>query len=197
MASRLLLIRHAATAPGTRGLFVGATDVEATREALADLDRLRDRLQVHRPDSWFVSPMTRALQTVHRLHDTNAVEFHIDERLREIDFGRWEMKRFDEIAGTDPELVAAWSASYDSFVFPDGEGVADFQRRVRDVFSALRRLPVKEVAVVTHGGVIRAMICQGLGLSPRNYLLFDVRPGTLTVLDMYQGGGGVLRGLSI
>ncbi|MCW5210022.1 histidine phosphatase family protein, partial [Desulfobulbus sp. US1] len=52
------------------------------------------------------------------------------------------------------------------------------------------------VAVVTHGGVIRTMICLALGISPRNYLLFDVQPASLTVLDLFSEGG-VLRGLNL
>jgi hypothetical protein len=41
------------------------------------------------------------------------------------------------------------------------------------------------------------MICLALGLPPRSYLLFDVRPASLTVLELFPGGSGVLRGLNL
>ena len=49
--------------------------------------------------------------------------------------------------------------------------------------------------LVTHGGVIRAMICRLLGLPPRDYLLFDTRCASLSVVDIFDGKG-VLAGLN-
>jgi len=40
------------------------------------------------------------------------------------------------------------------------------------------------------------MICQALGLPANHYLLFNIRPATLTVLDLYSEGG-VLSGLNL
>jgi len=197
MARKLLLIRHADTDAVGRKLFVGATDVDASASGLAQLGRLHDALAEYDPEVWYSSPMKRSIQTVEHIlcADGASRNYKIDARLREIDFGRWEMKSFAEISATDPELVDSWTA-YDSFVFPEGEAVAAFQRRVADVFSALRQLPTGQAAVVTHGGVIRTMICLALGMDAKNYLLFNVRPGTLTVLDLFQDGG-VLSGLGM
>ncbi|MCW5211081.1 histidine phosphatase family protein, partial [Desulfobulbus sp. N3] len=122
-----------------------------------------------------------------------------DERLREIDFGRWELQTFADIAAQDEELLPAWN-QYLDFTFPEGEAVAAFIQRVEAmlaVFSGMETSAgTNTVAVVTHGGVIRTMICLALGISPRNYLLFDVQPASLTVLDLFSEGG-VLRGLNL
>ena len=71
-----------------------------------------------------------------------------------------------------------------------------FTARVQAMYEELKSHPGREIVVVTHGGVIRTMICLGLGLSVRNYLLFDVRPATLTVLKVYDKGA-VLEGLNL
>ena len=42
---------------------------------------------------------------------------------------------------------------------------------------------------VTHGGVIRTMICHLLGLEPRNYLAFDVPYSAMAVIDLFDGRG--------
>lgn len=47
---------------------------------------------------------------------------------------------------------------------------------------------------VTHGGVIRAMLCRLLGLSPRQYVLFEVGYAGMAVVHLYDGKG-VLAGL--
>ena len=50
--------------------------------------------------------------------------------------------------------------------------------------------------VVTHGGVIRALLLNLLGLTPRDYLLFAVHPATLAVVDLFEAKG-VLAGLNL
>jgi broad specificity phosphatase PhoE len=193
----LLLIRHAAVDGNARSLLVGSSDVPASPEGLAGLQRLAPVLAGFQPEAWYSSPLRRARQTCGRLAEfcPAAGQAMVDERLREIDFGRWEMKSFADIAGSEPELIAAWS-EYSHFTFPEGEAVAAFHARTAAFFAELRAAAHREIAVVAHGGVIRTLICLALGLSPRHYLLFDVRPGSLAVLDLHSEGA-VLAGLNL
>lgn len=197
MASRLLLIRHAAIEGAERPLLIGASDLPAGPQGLRDLQGLAGALARFNPEAWFCSPLLRARQSIARLGEfcETAQEFVLDERLREIHFGRWELKSFAEIAAMDQDLIPGW-AEYEAFTFPGGESVATFCERVAGVLADLRASFCREIAVVAHGGVIRTLICLALGLSPKNYLLFDVRPGTLAVLDLHPDGA-VLAGLNL
>jgi broad specificity phosphatase PhoE len=49
--------------------------------------------------------------------------------------------------------------------------------------------------VISHGGVIRQLICSCLGLGPENYLAFDIQPGLCSVIELHSQGG-VLVGLN-
>ncbi|MGB5684282.1 MAG: histidine phosphatase family protein, partial [Candidatus Electrothrix sp.] len=161
------------------------------------------RAQLKDVDCWYCSPMLRTRQTLEYLQQKgcSAAKPLYDQRLREIDFGCWELQTFANIAAQDEELLPAWN-QYLDFTFPEGEAVAAFIERVKamlTVFSGMESSTstgTNTVAVVTHGGVIRTMICLALGISPRNYLLFDVQPASLTVLDLFSEGG-VLRGLNL
>lgn len=194
---RLLLIRHAATDAANNKRLLGSTDAPATSVGLAEVARLAPLLAANPPEAWLSSPMRRAVQTLERLESLisigNRVKF--DKRLREIDFGRWEGRRFSEIAVSDPGLIPAWS-KYSDFIFPEGEEVQGFIDRVQSMLDELRHGGSKVIGVVTHGGVIRTMICLALGLEARNYLLFAVQPASLTMLDLYPEGG-VLSGLNL
>lgn len=197
MSTRLLLIRHAAIEGAERSLLVGASDVPASQQGLRDLQRLAGVLARFSPEAWFCSPLLRARQSVALLGEycETARTPVVDERLREIDFGRWEMKSFAEIAAMDQDLIPGWS-EYTHFTFPGGESVAAFCARAVSVLADLRASVHSEIAVVAHGGIIRTLICLALGLSPKNYLLFDVRPGTAAVLELYPDGA-VLAGLNL
>ncbi len=143
--------------------------------------------------------MLRARQTAERLGHGSAGPpdgMIVDERLREIDFGSWEMRRLaDILSSSDPDLIRNWSA-YESFVFSVGEAVSAFGRRVAEFFSMVQGAADREIYLICHGVVIRTMIYQVLGLPANHYLLFNIRPATLTVLDLYSEGG-VLSGLNL
>ncbi|MEK7826204.1 MAG: histidine phosphatase family protein, partial [Thermodesulfobacteriota bacterium] len=51
--------------------------------------------------------------------------------------------------------------------------------------------PAGAAVVVTHGGVIRFLICHFLGLPDRAHLLFDVQPASISEIRI-DGGKGVL-----
>lgn len=196
MPTRLFLLRHGPTA-APPGCFVGSSDVPLSGQGLARLDSIKT--QVQHVDSWYCSPMLRTRQTLEYLQrkGCSTGKPFFDERLREIDFGCWELQTFADIASDQEqqEQLAAWNAYLD-FVFPQGEAVAAFIARVHAVLTMFSTSEHATVAAVTHGGVIRTMICLALGISPRNYLLFDVQPASLTVLELFSEGG-VLRGLNL
>ena len=194
MTTRIYLLRHASTtAPA--GTFVGRTDIPLSGQGLERLNSLTDYL--NDVDRWYCSPMLRSRQTFEVLGRQGSVRAEpvIDDRLREIDFGRWEMKTFADISAADPEGVKAWE-KYPNFVFPEGEAVNEFILRIADMLDVFMSDDNEKIAVVTHGGVIRTMICLALGISVRSYLLFDVQPASLTILDLYSEGG-VLKGLNL
>ncbi|WP_417911532.1 histidine phosphatase family protein [Candidatus Electronema sp. TJ] len=190
----LYLLRHGPTV-APPGCLLGSTDLPLSGQGLNRLAGLLPQLRD--VEHWHCSPMLRARQTLDELRRlgcrTDAALY--DQRLREIDFGAWEMKGFAEIAAIDPARVQAWQEEYEQFAFPGGEAVADFVSRARAMLADLAAQG-GSIGAVTHGGVIRTMICLALGLPPRSYLLFDVRPASLTVLELFSGGG-VLRGLNL
>ena len=83
-----------------------------------------------------------------------APELVVDPRLAETDGGAWESRLFVEIVASEPETWRAYREHPDTFRFPDGESLAEQQRRVlaclRDV-----ALDGRRALLVTHGGSIR------------------------------------------
>ncbi|WP_339133903.1 MAG: histidine phosphatase family protein [Candidatus Electrothrix sp. GW3-4] len=194
MPTRLLLLRHGpTTAPS--GCLVGSSDVPLSGQGLARLGNIVT--DVKGGECWYCSPMLRTRQTLEHVRQLGCPvgEPLYEDRLREINFGRWELQTFADIAAQDKEQLAAWN-QYLDFVFPEGEAVSAFIARVEAMLAMFSASEHNTVAVMTHGGVIRTMICLALGISPRNYLLFDVQPASLTVLELFSEGG-VLRGLNL
>ena len=195
MASQLLLVRHAEIAPQYAGRYVGSTDVPAEPHGLQQVRRLARLVGSRKPGRCFCSPLLRARETAEVICESTGLRAEIDNDLREVDFGQWEGKTFDEIAAEDPETVDRWAAFSDDFAFPGGESIGGFLTRICRAAQRLAEDTTDVVLAVTHAGVIRGMICHFLGLHSRHYLLFDVRHATCTTIDLV-GGKGVLRGLN-
>lgn len=195
MASRLLLVRHADIAPQYAGQYVGSTDVPAEPHGLQQARQVAELVQATRPGRCFCSPLLRARQTAELICDLTGLEIRVDEDIREVDFGQWEGRKFEQIAADDPEAVDRWADFSEAFTFPGGESVGDFLTRIRRAARRFATDPAEVVLAVTHAGVIRGMICHFLGLHPRHYLLFNVRHAACTTIDLY-GGKGVLSGLN-
>jgi broad specificity phosphatase PhoE len=119
----------------------------------------------------------------------------IDDNLREIDFGQWEGMRFEDIARTFPDRVIDWMALESDFAFPGGERIGDFMTRMRSVAERLNDHSSHTLLLCTHGGVIRSLICHYLGLKPWQYILFKVKPASITTIELFDSGG-ILAGLS-
>lgn len=195
MANRLLLVRHAQTALRYAGAFVGSSDVPLSALGRLQAAALAERLAKHRPGVIVASPMRRAAQTARAIAKATGARVQFDDDLREIDFGRWEGLRFEQIAAANPAAVDRWAKYRDDFRFPGGERIGSFVGRVTRAAQRLGALDARDVAVVTHGGVVRTILCCLLGLPTRNYLLFDVAPASLSVLNLFDGKG-VLGGLN-
>ena len=196
-AKKLLLARHCETGPDYFGRFVGSSDIGLGPMAPEQAERLAGVIEGYNPEAVYCSPLKRARKTLEMVNDhyelPGAWE---DDRLREIDFGRWEGLSFAEIAMRDTELVNRWAVWSPDFAFPEGEAVSDFLVRTQNMADRMAALDEETILVIAHGGVVRAMLCHYLRLPPEHYLLFDVKPARLVAVDVFREGG-VLSGFNL
>jgi broad specificity phosphatase PhoE len=194
---RIYFVRHGSTGADNNGRLVGATDIPLSDEGRKSVLRLRESFAGVTPEVLYSSPMIRTCQTVMVLKEhcgwANDVVF--DNRLKEMSFGDWEMRTWQDIMQVDERLMRDM-AGYDSFVFPGGESVKLFIHRISEMIQLFKQSREQDIVVVSHGGVIRTSICVALGLPARHYLLFNIKPACLTVLELYEEGG-ILNGMNL
>jgi broad specificity phosphatase PhoE len=187
MAERLLLLRHARIPAGHAGRLVGATDVPLDAVGRSQARALAGRLRRWSPGACYCSPMQRCRQTAEAAAPELPIRF--DRDLREIDFGQWENRTFGELERESPGLIDRWAAFGEDFAFPGGETIGEFLGRVRAAAGRLMQDDAQTVLAVTHGGVIRTMICHLLGFESRKYVAFDVAYASTAVIDLHDGRG--------
>lgn len=186
------MLRHGKT--GLSGKYVGSQDVKLSSEGVSQIEQLKGEFTTYPVDIIVSSPMTRCRQCSDILFPNQAICY--EEDLREIDFGRWEMLSFQEIVNNDPQYVDAWSNWSTNFSFPEGESIGSFVKRIERIGKKITQYPETNILVITHGGVIRTLLCHFLRLDPSQYLLFNVHKGCYTTLDLFHDGA-VLTGFNL
>ena len=145
---RIYLIRHGKTAANEQHLYCGSTDLPLSPAGRAELEKLRYDIKNVR---FLTSGMKRTNETLQILFGT--VPFAVDRRFREVDFGIFEMKSYDQLKDT-PEYQIWLTGDNEANIPPEGESGAQMRRRVLEAFPEIR----EDTCLITHGGVIAAIM---------------------------------------
>jgi len=151
---KLWLLRHARVdlAPG---LCYGASDVPAQAEhTLAAAEALAPLLPQDAP--FWMSGLGRARQLAEAIRQLrpDMESAHTDARLNEMDFGQWELQRWDAIPRA---AFDTWMADFARHRFGGAESTQEVIGRVAAALHDLRGTRSEEAIWVTHAGVIRAV----------------------------------------
>jgi alpha-ribazole phosphatase len=188
----LYFMRHGDT--GKTGRFIGTTDIALTAHALSHLQGMRRTISRLQTTKVLCSPMWRCRQTAAALDLESRCEFN--DQLREVDFGLWEGLDYQEITARYPEEAEKWLTNPAAFTFPQGESMRSFCSRVNDVAQELITAPAASTLVISHGGVIRYLLCTLLNINDEHAIKFVIEPGKITSMQLYSQGG-ILTGLNL
>ena len=177
---RVFLFRHGPVTAAWRGRLYGASD--AASEPLGP-----EVAWAGAPfDALVTSDLSRARLAAAALFP--GVEASRDPRLREVDYGDLEGEDLLALHERWPDLWDRWLATPDTFRFPGGETFDEVMARaVAGVEAARCHAPDGRVAVVTHGGVIRAYVAWVLGASAHG--VGRLRIGTLRHVELRYWDG--------
>jgi alpha-ribazole phosphatase len=162
----ILFIRHAET--DMAGTFCGHSDPELNARGRIQLSELIDRLRMENIGVVYTSDLRRAHTTGMAIAEAFNVDCHVRPALREINFGQWEGITWEEIERRDDVYTRRWIAEYPRLPAPNGESFHDFERRVLDevkFLSLQAEAAGCRIAVVTHAGVLRTVLCALHGCS--------------------------------
>jgi broad specificity phosphatase PhoE len=158
-------IRHGETAWNAAGRLQGVQDVPLNdlgrKQAahagniLADLFARDGRSEASL--TFVASPLGRARSTMELVRGVLKLPrdaYALDDRLREIGYGRWEGSTLAQMQASDPAIFAARLSDKWTVSPPDGESYASVQARISDWYNQL----TTDAVAVAHGGTARALM---------------------------------------
>jgi probable phosphoglycerate mutase len=162
---RIYLVRHGQTDSSRDARFAGARDVPLNAVGLQMAEALAEHYAAQPWSGLYASPQLRARQTVGPLARRLGMDVHLDDRLREMEYGEWDGRLSADIAAEDPERWKRWEADPDRNAPPGGETAPQIAARAMAAVDAIRKAhETGDVMVVSHKATIRVLVCALLGL---------------------------------
>jgi len=150
------MIRHTAV-DIPLGVCYGQTDVPLKDSFEKEAAIVKENIRDITFDAYFTSPLSRCTRLATYCGFSDAIH---DNRLKELNFGDWEMQEFNRIY--DPRL-AEWFQDYLHVPATNGESFEHLHTRVSHFLDELKTKDYKQVAIFAHGGVlIAAQVYAGL-----------------------------------
>lgn len=183
-ALRLLLVRHGETLANRELRHVGSLDEPLSDVGRRQAERLAEALAPLPLAAVYASPLSRAAETGRRIGGRLELPVRSEPRLAEQCFGTWEGLTRAEIVGRgDGEVLRRWEADA-AVPPPDGEPLAAVGERVLGLVGELAARHAGEwVALVSHVGPIKALVCAALGVPLETARRMFLDPGTVSVVD--------------
>ncbi|RZK94807.1 MAG: histidine phosphatase family protein, partial [Methylobacterium sp.] len=184
--TRVYLVRHASH-DCVHGVLCGRMPgVALGARGHAEAAALAGRLAGSGATEILSSPQRRALETAEPIAARLGRPIAVAPELNEIAFGDWTGRSFADLA--DDPLWRCWNEARATARTPGGESMAEAQGRILGLLERLSGTCV----LVSHCDVIRAALVTVLGLSLDAYDRIAVDPGSLSLVELWPGGGRLL-----
>ncbi len=161
----IYLIRHGA-ADGVMGRCIGHTDVVLSDEGRAQCAALALAWRPPAGSVLWCSDLARAHASARSLAESwgmTSTPLRLDAALRECAFGEWDGRTWADIESADAVRLNTWMRDWTTVAPPGGESLPMFANRVRTALTRIAESDGTHHVIVSHAGVLRAMLCHILG----------------------------------
>lgn len=181
--TRVLFMRHPQTEANVARTYLGQRNSPLSPMGEEQAARAADALVAWRPDRIVSSPLDRCLAIARPAAARLGIDLEVDERAIEFRFGELEGKTAAE--ARELGIALPWSSN-GSWPCAGAERLEDAALRLGSLCDELARCG-QNVAVVTHGGMVRTVFSAALGMPLESIWQLDVQNVSSTVFFAHDG----------
>ncbi|MEW5820002.1 MAG: alpha-ribazole phosphatase family protein [Cyanobacteriota bacterium] len=173
----IYLIRHT-NVEVDASVCYGQTDVGLAPNYQEEFEALKAKLPEFNNAVCFSSPLIRCKLLAEFLAGPNCV---YDERIKEIFLGDWEMKSWEYVQAN---LFMNWKGDFVYNKSPNGESYMDLYKRSIEFYEEVINNTNLDVVIITHMGVIRAIITHVLGMQVSKAFNMKLEYGGISKIEI-------------
>lgn len=187
MMTKIYLIRHGETEGAEARRYKGHIDVPLSEKGIEQIKRVADFIADNIITAVYCSDLGRAIKSAEIIAAPFGLKPEIVKDLKERSFGVWEGMSFDEIKEKWPDAFNAWAANPLKFSPMDGESTIEVRDRVIKAFEEIiNKHNGQTIAIVSHGGVIRVLLSELLGMPLENIFRIAQDYAAVNVVEMWD-----------
>lgn len=189
----IFFIRHGQTSWNKELKYQGHSNTELSAEGIEQAERVARRLQKEPFTAIYSSDLSRAFVTAEKIAAYHSLPVVPLNEFREVGFGAWEGLKYDQIYAGWSEEITQFFRQPSKVQIPGGEGFHAVRERTDRAIHQLRQKHDGEcIAVITHGGAIRTILCSALGIE-LDYLWSFRQDNTAVNIIEYEERHALIR----
>ncbi|WP_194768826.1 alpha-ribazole phosphatase [Tamlana sp. I1] len=173
----IYLIRHT-TPEVEKGICYGQSDLDLVENHLEEFKNIALKIPKKTDFIVYSSPLKRCALLAKTFNEL--VVF--DDRLKELHFGDWELKPWNDISEKE---LNPWMKDFVNTAVPNGESYTQLASRVHIFFETIRASKEKkDLIIVSHAGPIRAFLAQMLDIPLKDSFKIKINYGDVFHLNL-------------
>ncbi len=185
----IIFLRHGQAVNNTKRLLAGRTPgVQLTENGIKQAERIAQFVKPFNISAIYSSPIERAEKTAAIVAKHNSLEYKVDDRLIELDMGKFTGMPYDQIFEKHGNVFLKF---YDGELEIAHNGVETFvqvKNRVLSMIDHVKKEHDSEnVLLVTHMDPIKAMISTIMNANANSMFELIIENASLTIFKEHQG----------
>lgn len=187
--TKLLIARHGETEYNSRGLLQGrGIDAPLNEKGRRQAELLAGYLNSYHADMIFTSSMIRSIETAKPFLKNNDISHYSDSSLDEMNFGKLEGEKINEIKNQLDEIHDRWAAGDIDYKIVGGESPGEVLKRASDyLLPVIRNNTNKTMVLILHGRLIRILLSSWLGMGLSRMHEIEHENGAVNYLKFKKG----------
>lgn len=184
MGIKLFLVRHGQTEWNLEGRYQGITNTKLTKEGKKQVKLAAKYLSKVNFSGFYSSPIGRTIETAETFKKTLNKDYQIKENLKEMNFGKWEGLKFDDIFVKYRTDFGNWIKNPFENPPTGGESFNDIiERGSQEINNILNENEDdSNILLITHGGFIVAMLVHWLEIPPDRWSSIIQNHGAINIV---------------
>ncbi|OIO67320.1 MAG: cobalamin biosynthesis protein CobC [Zetaproteobacteria bacterium CG_4_9_14_3_um_filter_49_83] len=184
------ILRHGELQGGVR--YRGTQNDPLTEHGRSQMQAVWANIQ-HEAELIITSPLSRCADIAQTWATQRNIEYRIEPRIAELNYGAWEGLTHGEIEAAYPGILAAWRTDPTGMTPPNGESMDALQQRIIHFWDdLLTNKPAAHILVVGHSGSLRMLLTHIMGLPVKASRTLNMPYASWSRVQVQQGKSEVI-----
>ena len=184
----IIFLRHGQAENNTKRILAGRTEgVPLTKIGIEQAEQIGKYLKPIDISAIYSSPIERADNTAKIVAESNSIDYKLDERLTELDMGKFTRMPYDEIFAKHGNVFLKFYSNDPIISEHNVETFPHVQKRVMDMLDyTIKKHDQENVLLVTHMDPIKSVIAKVMDLKPLSLFELIIANCSLTIIKHHD-----------